>query len=572
MPAMASVARAVFGFTAAVTCFGAARAAQASDWYYCDNPPGYYPYVRTCNDPWRPVPAQPGSGAVPQVPAQNRFLANPYPPAATPKPPPVGLLPPATTPATEATEHPDKVCPSWNRNQTLPADELKPIDCVSPADTAVGFHVSSIPLSAARPEVRTFIASVNERLKKTKAGRRLSNDELAKDRDLGNESRVETAIGYPTMAMITHNQNAQMAIDAAFLEKAVGYIAAIDAKEAAARDQEQRAAAVKDKQEHEAEIAQQQQAVVAAENAKQEREATAPTTMTGQLTASIATATAPPLKHEDARQLAIDAAWRHDQKALSLLELASSGGDVEAEFGRGFYFNQIAHSYDRPAEKYFPLYGFSPLLDKLFESLPEWPRDLPPTPRDLIPKDISAAQTAFREALHWIQVASDQGEPESEAMLGEEWWREAFGFSAQAFAVGGPDQSVFTTVHQACDTAFQLVSQAASQNNAYAYYDLSLFYIGGHNPGPQQFMASVGCMRGDSQIQAQYLEKAAALGNLDAMLALADRAEFVGQAEVAASWRGQARKAAFAQKMRGIPNPCLDDPGCAAHVYGSPLQ
>jgi hypothetical protein len=30
-----------------------------SSWYHCDNPNGYYPYVQTCNGPWRPVPATP---------------------------------------------------------------------------------------------------------------------------------------------------------------------------------------------------------------------------------------------------------------------------------------------------------------------------------------------------------------------------------------------------------------------------------------------------------------------------------------------------------------------------------
>ena len=28
-------------------------------WYYCDNPRGYYPYVQSCNGPWRPVPVTP---------------------------------------------------------------------------------------------------------------------------------------------------------------------------------------------------------------------------------------------------------------------------------------------------------------------------------------------------------------------------------------------------------------------------------------------------------------------------------------------------------------------------------
>jgi hypothetical protein len=29
------------------------------DWYYCDNPRGYYPYVASCDSGWRQVPAQP---------------------------------------------------------------------------------------------------------------------------------------------------------------------------------------------------------------------------------------------------------------------------------------------------------------------------------------------------------------------------------------------------------------------------------------------------------------------------------------------------------------------------------
>jgi len=36
----------------------AVPAAPAS-YYYCDNPKGYYPYVASCQTPWRPVPAAP---------------------------------------------------------------------------------------------------------------------------------------------------------------------------------------------------------------------------------------------------------------------------------------------------------------------------------------------------------------------------------------------------------------------------------------------------------------------------------------------------------------------------------
>lgn len=31
----------------------------AQFWYFCDNPQGYYPYVASCNGPWREVPATP---------------------------------------------------------------------------------------------------------------------------------------------------------------------------------------------------------------------------------------------------------------------------------------------------------------------------------------------------------------------------------------------------------------------------------------------------------------------------------------------------------------------------------
>jgi hypothetical protein len=32
---------------------------QEQVWYYCEDPAGYYPYVRSCNGPWQSVPATP---------------------------------------------------------------------------------------------------------------------------------------------------------------------------------------------------------------------------------------------------------------------------------------------------------------------------------------------------------------------------------------------------------------------------------------------------------------------------------------------------------------------------------
>ena len=35
----------------------------AQSWYYCDSAKGYYPYVPSCPEAWRPVPAQPPQAA-----------------------------------------------------------------------------------------------------------------------------------------------------------------------------------------------------------------------------------------------------------------------------------------------------------------------------------------------------------------------------------------------------------------------------------------------------------------------------------------------------------------------------
>jgi hypothetical protein len=40
-------------------------------WYYCQNPPGYYPYVQTCAVPWQPVPAGGPGGYGPSPGASN---------------------------------------------------------------------------------------------------------------------------------------------------------------------------------------------------------------------------------------------------------------------------------------------------------------------------------------------------------------------------------------------------------------------------------------------------------------------------------------------------------------------
>jgi hypothetical protein len=41
--------------------------APAQNWYYCDDPQGYYPYVMSCSHEWQPVPATPPPGGPPTV-------------------------------------------------------------------------------------------------------------------------------------------------------------------------------------------------------------------------------------------------------------------------------------------------------------------------------------------------------------------------------------------------------------------------------------------------------------------------------------------------------------------------
>jgi hypothetical protein len=43
-----------------------AAAPPQSHWYYCEDPPGYYPHISQCPRGWQPVPVQPGPGAEPR--------------------------------------------------------------------------------------------------------------------------------------------------------------------------------------------------------------------------------------------------------------------------------------------------------------------------------------------------------------------------------------------------------------------------------------------------------------------------------------------------------------------------
>lgn len=47
-----------------------AGAPQVQSWYHCDHPSGYYPYVQSCRDAWRPVPTTPSLAPTEPGPAR----------------------------------------------------------------------------------------------------------------------------------------------------------------------------------------------------------------------------------------------------------------------------------------------------------------------------------------------------------------------------------------------------------------------------------------------------------------------------------------------------------------------
>ena len=59
-----------------------------SSWYYCYNPPGYYPYVQYCNGPWQPVPTTPPGGSYDSGPQGYQDQGGPPPQGYDQAPPP----------------------------------------------------------------------------------------------------------------------------------------------------------------------------------------------------------------------------------------------------------------------------------------------------------------------------------------------------------------------------------------------------------------------------------------------------------------------------------------------------
>jgi hypothetical protein len=90
------------------------------NWYYCNNPPGYYPYVRSCAMPWQAVPATPpppapGPGYGPPPGAMGGPPPGYGPPPSAPGGPPPGYQGPDNVPGPN-----DQPPPGYNGPGNLP--------------------------------------------------------------------------------------------------------------------------------------------------------------------------------------------------------------------------------------------------------------------------------------------------------------------------------------------------------------------------------------------------------------------------------------------------------------------
>jgi len=276
---------------------------------------------------------------------------------------------------------------------------------------------------------------------------------------------------------------------------------------------------------------------------------------------------AAPMKHEEVEQLAINAAFKNDTQALENLKVAAERGDVEAEYGMGFYFDLFGRRYTDFASRKLPLVEFTPLIDKIMNVHSPHPPGYS--------KEYLAAEDVYLEQLKWYGRAADHDEPEAQAAMGKAWWGEAVRHSIKltpAFERGVSPAIFVPATEKACDKAVDFLTKAARQNNAEAYLDMSLVYgSGGDPPLPPsaQLLRQAGCFRDNLKLSDSFIEQAADLGSRDAMTTEAQRLIFLGQFEQASRWQKRALESATADKARGMPMPCLDDPSCRAHVYGT---
>lgn len=137
-------------------------------------------------------------------------------------------------------------------------DNLKPIDCVSGQDiTAQNFHIEGLPLSVARPEVQTWIATVNDKIELARSGHRFSDDEVSDMRHWRNADLVETAIGYPSVDAYGSGEAANDAwqlhqsIDRAFISKGLWVLSLVANREMSQRESDKRQAEVRAEQDAE---------------------------------------------------------------------------------------------------------------------------------------------------------------------------------------------------------------------------------------------------------------------------------------------------------------------------------
>lgn len=270
------------------------------------------------------------------------------------------------------------------------------------------------------------------------------------------------------------------------------------------------------------------------------------------------------IDHATARQLAAAAAFHDDEAARLRLQRVAATGDMQGEFGLGLYYLYRAAG-DVKADE--------PLILDLIEKGGTRIKEALGRPAD--------NGDARRQALDLLQKAAARGEPESQALIGGEYWQEARSLIV-AFAAGDgprklPSAAIDSTLplrslREACDAAMHWLSLAAGHDGpeaAPAYYALWEIYAAPPAPsrGARRIAAATGCFHDDPALAGVYLRRAAERGHPYSayMMAVAD--EKAGRSSEAQRWRMRAYDGLLLAQLDGPPQDtafleCVRQPKC----------
>ncbi len=270
------------------------------------------------------------------------------------------------------------------------------------------------------------------------------------------------------------------------------------------------------------------------------------------------------LTHEAARQLAFEGASGKSNDALAILMSAAKAADREAEFGLGLYYDRLWLGVPISItplilpimERFDPQY--SRVISKLLEIDRMRKADCDAGVSETAACKALDKEGAYRNSLHWFLLAAQHGETESQAEIGTQLWDEVLRMQAAEkvtmkmtgnlvfFSSIQQRQSYTAGLQEVCRQASQWlalsIAKPPSKSNAKAYDTLAMINTMGSNLDPrypeiEQTALAVGCYRNNAALADSYFQKAAELGDSDAMYLRMCKFADAGNKIAASQWR-----------------------------------